>query len=53
MSNQSTENVSIGEGFAFFRFHTLVYTHSDCMGINDKSPGMGYCIRDWRRMNRG
>lgn len=48
-----TEDVSVGEGFAFFRFHVLVYRYADCRGIHDKRPGMGYCASDWRRLKHG
>jgi hypothetical protein len=48
-----TDRVSIGEGFAFFRFHTLMFSYSACRGYRDKRPGMGYCFKDWRKLNRG
>jgi len=49
----STEPVTVGEGFAFFRFHVIMFAHSACWGYRDKRPGMGYCFKDWRRWNRG
>lgn len=48
----STEVVSIGEGFAFFRFHTLTYSYSACWGYRDRRPGMGYCWDDWKKLQR-
>ena len=48
----STEVVSIGEGFAFFRFHTLMFRYSACWGYRDKRPGMGYCWADWEKLQR-
>ena len=50
LTHRSTEDVSIGEGFAFFRFHVFTYPYSECWGFRDKRPGMGYCMDDWRKL---
>lgn len=47
------EHATIGEGFAFFRFHVLTYPWSACWGFRDKRPGMGNCAKGWRKLRRG
>lgn len=53
MANQGTETASLGEGFAFFCWHRLIFNNS-CRGINDRRPGYGRdgCAMLWRSGNR-
>lgn len=46
--NTLTED-SLGEGFAFFRWHVLTFPYSDCRGLRDKRPGCGIevCCQQW------
>lgn len=44
-----TEPVSIGEGFAYFRWHCLVFPHSECRGWRDPAND---CRRWWQGFDR-
>jgi hypothetical protein len=46
----STETVTVGEGFAFFRWHCLKWPFSGCLGFNDSRAA---CDFQWVDLNRG
>lgn len=50
--NITNENRTLGEGFAYFRWHLLMFPWSCCEGINDPRPGVGRdgCMTFWRKL---